>query len=121
MEDGGAKQDSSNVFITAITQAEILLGIEAMPAGKRKRRLAEVVEEIFAHDFQGRILPFDHDAAREFASILASRKAAGRPMSHFDAMIAAIARARRATLATHNTGDFEHCGIRLVNPWTDVH
>jgi predicted nucleic acid-binding protein len=60
------------------------------------------------------------------ATILAIRKAAGRPMSQFDAMIAAIARAHRAALATRNTGDFEHCGIRLVNPWhvdpwADVH
>jgi len=41
----------------------------------------------------------------------------------FDAMIAAIARVHRATLATRNTGDFEHCGIRLINPWTapEVH
>jgi predicted nucleic acid-binding protein len=38
-------------------------------------------------------------------------------MSQFDAMIAAIARVHRATLATRNTTDFEHCGVRLINPW----
>jgi hypothetical protein len=77
-----------------------------------------VVEEIFGLDFQGRILPFDQDSARQYARIHLSRKTAGRPISQFDAMIAAIARVHRATLATRNTGDFEHCGIRLVNPWT---
>jgi hypothetical protein len=62
-------------------------------------------------------------SAREFARILSSRKAAGRPMSQFDAMIAAIARVHRATLATRNIADFQHCGIRLINPWaaSDVH
>jgi len=109
------------MFVTAITQAEILVGIEVMVAGKRKHRLTEVVEQIFVHDFQGRILPFDAEAARQFATISASRKAAGRPISQFDAMIAAIVRVHGATLATRNVRDFEHCGIRLINPWADVH
>jgi toxin FitB len=44
-------------------------------------------------------------------------------MSQFDAMIAAIARVHLAALATRNGSDFEHCGIRLINPWTspEVH
>ncbi len=112
-----SSQEPSSVFTTAITRAEILFGIEAMPAGKRRQRLSDAVEDIFAKDFEGRILPFDHEAAREFAKIAASRKISGRPISQFDAMIAAITRANRATLATRNTADFEDCGIRLLNPW----
>ena len=72
---------------------------------------------MFAQDFAGRILPFDEDAARAYATIVASRNAAGRPISQLDAMIAAIARTHRATVATRNTGDFEHCGLQLVDPW----
>ena len=118
-----AAQQPLSVFITAITQAEILYGVELLPAGKLKQKLSDAVEDILGKDFHGRILPVDTPSAREFAKIAASRKAAGRPMSPFDAMIAAIARVHRATLATRNTGDFEHCGIRLINPWTapEVH
>jgi predicted nucleic acid-binding protein len=112
-----ASQEPSSVFTTAITQAEILYGIEALPSGRRRQGLSTVVEEIFVQDFQGRILPFDQEAARQYATIVASRKEAGRPIAQFDAMIAAIARAHRAAVATRNTGDFEHCGIRLINPW----
>jgi hypothetical protein len=79
--------------------------------------LRATAEKMFAQDFAGRILPFDEDAARMFATIVASRNAAGRPIAQFDAMIAAIARSHRAAVATRNTKDFEHCGIRLVNPW----
>jgi hypothetical protein len=32
-------------------------------------------------------------------------------------MIAAIARSRNAALATRNTGDFENCGLRMIDPW----
>ena len=116
-----AAQEASATFITAITQAEILSGLETMAAGKRKQRLSEAIDRILTRDFHGRILPFDQEAAREFARIFGVRKTAGRPISQFDAMIAAIARAHSATDATRNVQDFEHCGIRLVNPWTDVH
>jgi predicted nucleic acid-binding protein len=116
-----AAQLVSGLFTTSITEAEILAGIEALPAGKRKRRYSEIADEIFGHDFAGRILAFDHEAARHFVAIAAARIAMGRPISQFDAMIAAIARAHGATLATRNVKDFDHCGIRVVNPWADVH
>ena len=72
---------------------------------------------IFEEDFAGRVLPFDGDAARVFPRIAGSRRAQGRPITQFDAQIAAIARSRGAVLATRNTGDFEHCGVALLNPW----
>jgi predicted nucleic acid-binding protein len=110
-------QIPSAVFTTTITLAEVLYGIEALPPGKRRTRLLAAAEKMFAQDFAGRILPFDEDAARLYATIVASRNAVGRPISQLDAMIAAIARTHRATVATRNTADFEHCGIQLVNPW----
>lgn len=116
-----ALEEPSSVFVTTITQAEILAGIEVMPAGRRRQGLAAAAIRMFEEYFHGRILAFDAEAARQFATISGIRKAAGRPISQFDAMIAAIVRVHRATLATRNTGDFEHCGIRLINPWADVH
>ena len=60
---------------------------------------------------------FDGDAARVFPQIAGARRRSGRPIAQWDAQIAAIARSRGAALATPNTGDFEHCGISLLNPW----
>lgn len=112
----------ASVFVTAITRAEVLYGVELLPDGKRKQSLAQATDRLFDECFRDRILSFDHEAAREFARISAARRARGRPMSQFDAMIAAIAGCHRATLATRNTADFEHCGTRLINPWgADVH
>jgi len=116
--DWFAAQSPSSVFTTAITQAEILYGIETLPPGKRRVRLLAAVEKMFAEEFEGRILPFDEDAARVFPGIVASRNTAGRPISQFDAMIAAIARSHRAAVATRNTADFDRCGIRVLDPWT---
>ncbi|MGD0132227.1 MAG: type II toxin-antitoxin system VapC family toxin [Bryobacteraceae bacterium] len=116
-----ASKEPSGVFVTTISQAEILAGIEVMPAGKRKQSLSAAAQKMFDEVFHGRILSFDPEAARQFAAISAIRKAAGRPISQFDAMIAAVVRVHRADLATRNVRDFDGCGIRLVNPWTDVH
>ena len=113
-------QEPLNVFTTAITQAEVLYGIEMLPAGKRRTRLLAAIEKVLADEFHGRILPFDEDAARVFPKIVAGRDALGRPISQFDAIIAAIVRSRRAALATRSTRDFDHCGIRIINPWTSA-
>jgi hypothetical protein len=68
--------------------------------------------------FGGRVLPFDRDAARVYAEIAAHRFARGRPISQFDCQIAAIARARGATVATRNVKDFADTGVDVIDPWT---
>ncbi len=110
---------ADELFITTITVAEILSGVELLPPGKRRDKLNSEAEATFRQDFGGRILEFDEMAARQFAHIASSRRRAGRPIAEFDAQIAAIARVHGALLATRNTGDFEDCGIRLANPWVD--
>lgn len=112
-----AREQSGDLFTTTVTVAEVLYGIEALPKGKRRDSLRSEAEIMFTQDFAGRILPFDEKAARAFAAIAADRRAQGRPIADFDAQIAAIARSRRAALATRNTADFEGCGVRVVNPW----
>src|SRR5207237_5452834 len=95
-----AEQEALAAYTTTITQAEILYGIELLPPGKRRTQLTAAIEERFAQEFQGRILPFDEDAARAFAKIVAARRSAGRLISQPDAMIAAIAQSRGAAVAT---------------------
>lgn len=114
-----AAQTPAAVFTTTVTLAEVLYGVEALPPGKRRTGLLSAVERMFAAEFEGRILPFDEDAARVYAGIVATRDAAGRPISQFDAMIAAIARSHRAAVATRNAADFAGCGVQVVDPWAE--
>lgn len=107
------------LFTTAITQAEILYGLELLPKGKRRSALQSAAEAMFAEEFAGRILPFDRDAALVFPEIACARRTVGRPLTEFDTQIAAIARARGAAVATRNTDDFDGCGIAVLNPWAD--
>lgn len=112
-----AQQDADGLFVTTITLAEILYGIELLPKGKRRDGLERQADAMFTQDFGGRILPFDDPAARIFPLLAAGRRRLGRPIELFDAQIAAIARVHGASLATRNTHDFEGCGVKLINPW----
>jgi len=114
-----AKQPATELFTTSITEAEIFHGIELLTKGKRREGLLAAAEAMFAEDLAGRVLGFESDAARAFSRIAVDRRSLGRPVSHADAQIAAIARVRRAALATRNIEDFEDCGIAVVNPWNN--
>lgn len=106
-----------SLYITSVTQAEIFYGIRLLQEGKRKRALLKAAGDIFSNGFSGRILSFDSAAAKSWAEIVVNRRQSGKPISHFDAQIAAIALTYGARVATRNTIDFEGCGIAVVNPW----
>jgi toxin FitB len=82
--------------------------------------LLQVAEEIFAEDFGGRISGFESNAVRACAEISAERRALGRPISHADAQIAAIAQVRGAKLATRSIANFVDCHLDLLDPWSEA-
>lgn len=112
-----AAQPAEALFVTAVTQAEMMLGARLLPGGKRRAALEEAIRAMFDEDFAGRILPFDSAVVPDYVDIVSHRRAAGRPISQFDAQIAAIARRHGARLATRNAVDFEDCGLAVIDPW----
>jgi predicted nucleic acid-binding protein len=110
-------QATGDLFLTAISVAEILWGLERLPDGKRKEQLLAAAEAMFREDFQERLLAFDEYAAACYAKVVAHRQSIGRPISMADAQIAAICLQHQAVLATRNLRDFEALGLDLVNPW----
>jgi toxin FitB len=110
-------QSAGDLYTTSVAEAEILHGVLSLPSGRRRKALEAAVAGIFEEVFSGRILPFGSEAALAYAQIAVERRKAGRPISAFDAQIAAIARSVGAALATRNTTDFERCGIKIINPW----
>lgn len=110
-----------NLYTSAVSRAEIELGLNLMPAGQRQTGLAQAAHAMFEVDFAGRILPFNDQAASHYARLVANRTRMGRPISVEDAQIAAIALAHGMPLATRNTADFERIeGLELVNPWAEA-
>lgn len=112
------RQRRSELFTTAITEAELAYGISFRPRGRRRDALADAVSRLIEEGLGGRVLPFDRRAALVFGAFAAARRTAGRPVGVADAQIAAIARARNAALlATRDVAGLEGCGVALVDPW----
>jgi predicted nucleic acid-binding protein len=112
-----AAQPPEGLYVSAVTQAEMMLGARLLPSGTRRTALERALSAMFEEDFSGRILPFDSAAVPAYVDIVAKRRSLGRPISQFDAQIAAIARRAGAALATRNTADFERCSVALIDPW----
>ncbi len=111
--------DRDDIHVTAVSKAELLFGLEYMPAGKRKADLMSVYQDLFNATLRGKVLPFEDEACRTFAQLAATARRNGRSLSTADLQIASIALLHGANLATRNTRDFEHPGLTVINPWTD--
>ena len=90
-----------------------------MPSGRRRADLEKAARAMFADDFDGRILPFDTEAASDYAEIFAARRKAERPVGTIDLIVAAIARVRGSNVVTRNVADFEGAGVAIINPWDE--
>ena len=88
----------------------------AMPAGRRRTERETAFDNIIETDLENRVLSFDRAAAEEAARLTAERRRIGRPGESRDTMIAGIAVAQRATLATRNIRHFDDLSITVVDP-----
>lgn len=109
-------QAAETLYLSSVTIAELMFGIGALPAGKRKDRLTEAlggVMELFAD----RVLPFDLDAARHYADLAVKARAAGKGFPTPDGYIAAIAAAKGFVVATRDTSAFDAANLEVIDPW----
>jgi len=111
------QQPRESIWITTIAVMEIRAGLQAMPISRKRSALANALAILLSEKIQGRIAAFDMSAAEEAAKLMAQRKLKGRPVDSRDTMIAGIAQASRATLATRNTSHFSDLTVPIVNPW----
>jgi hypothetical protein len=109
-------RDRRELRMTSITVAEIRYGIAWLPDGRRKQVLLDAADDIFRM-FSDQVLPVDEAVAEHYSTIASTRDRAGKPISGFGALIAAVCRARGAALATRNLPDFDGIGIEIVDPW----
>ena len=111
--------EESEVYVTAISKAEVKFGLEIMPAGKRQLELEKMYQRLFTTLLFRRVLPFDDQCTGPFARFAARAEKRGRGNSTADLQIAAIASRYNAAVATRNVEDFDHEGLRVIDPWTE--
>jgi len=111
------RQSPETLFLTAISRAELLAGVMALPSGKRRTELQRVLNKELTSLFANRILAFGERSAEAYARVVTGAHAVGNPIDFADAAIAAIALEHGYILATRNERDFRGAPVKLVNPW----
>ena len=111
------RQPRISVWTTAITVFEIRFGLQILPAGKRRTSLLATFDRLLTELLQQRIAPFDTAASQAAADLMATRQKKGRSGELRDTMIAGIALASHAAIATRNTKHFEDISSPVINPW----
>ena len=109
-------QAAETLYLTSVTMAELLLGIGALPKGRRKDKLSAVLDRVL-DIFAERILPFDEAAARRYADLAVSARSAGKGFPTPDGYIAAIAAARGFAVASRDASAFRAAGLEVIDPW----
>jgi len=109
-------QAAETLYVSSVTLAELLFGIAALPAGKRKDMLAQALDGLLGL-FRDRVLPFDTDAARRYAELAMTARTGGRGFPTPDGYIAAIAASRGFIVASRDTAPYEAAGVSVINPW----
>ena len=111
------RQPADAIWVTSITVFEARFGLALLPRGRRRLGLEAAFERVLEEDLENRVLDFDAAAAASAARLAADLKSAGRSADLRDTLIAGIAQARRATIATRNTRHFEGLDVPVVDPW----
>jgi predicted nucleic acid-binding protein len=98
---------------------EIRFGINLLPRSRQRSSLERYLDKILNDLLGARVIAFEASAATATAALMADRQLRGRRGDIRDSMIAGIAIAHQATLATRNIRHFEDLPVAVVNPWTD--
>ena len=112
-------QALETLYLSAITVAELRFGVRSLPAGRRRARLHEDLEQQVLPMFAGRVLAFDLAASLTYAELMAKAQSDGRAISTPDGYIAATAAANAMMVATRDTAPFEAAGLKTVDPWAE--
>lgn len=111
------EQKLCDLTTSVINIVEIKNGLGTLPEGKRRACLNQSFNSFIIKTFKENILTFDLKAANLYSALWAETKQQAINTDTVDLMIAAIAKAHNATLATRNVKDFKNCGIQIINPW----
>jgi predicted nucleic acid-binding protein len=115
------EQIVETLYLSAISLAELRLGMATLPAGKRKDVLHSSFEQRVLPLLAGRILPFDSAASEAYAVLRARARVQGKAIAPADGYIAATAKSHGLIVATRDTGPFEAVGLTVINPWNTAH
>jgi predicted nucleic acid-binding protein len=110
-------QEAETVFVAALTLAEVIRGLERLPAADRRIAKGRTVAEKITALFETRVLAFDVEAAVAYTRVLESVRRTGGTISRHDGQLAATALSYSCAVATGESVPFIGAGCHVINPW----
>ena len=106
----------TDLWLSTIVLHELDFGLNLLPRGRRRDRLASVLS-MFLSEYSDQIIPVDRREAEQAAVMRAQARSLGRVLYLADALIAGTAKVHDLSLATRNVMDFNDLDIGVTNPW----
>lgn len=103
-----------DLVVDSVILGEIEIGIRTLPVGRKRAKLERWFETLVQTI---NCLPWDAAVSRRWAQLVVELRAKGHTLPILDSMIAATALTHDLTLATHNVGDFQTAGVKIVDPF----
>jgi toxin FitB len=114
-----AGQRLDDLFVSAVTFAEIRYGIEMAGDPIRRAELNDWLLHSVRPMFDQRVLEVSEDVMFKWRLLVEEGRKVGHTFSQPDLIIAATALQHGLTIVTRDTDDYTLARVPLVNPWVN--
>ena len=112
-----ADRPLEQLFVSAVTLAEIRFGIELLAEPNRRAELNEWLTHKVRPMFEHRVLQITEDIMLKWRLLVEAGRKTGHVFSQPDLLIAATAIQHDLTVVTRDRSDFDKAGVPVLNPW----
>jgi predicted nucleic acid-binding protein len=107
------------LYVSAVTLAELRFGIEMLAQGTSRRdELNQWLSRTIRPMFDQRVFSITEDILFRWRVLMEQGRKAGHTYSQPDLIIAATALHYGLTVVTRDQDDFSKAGAAVLNPWT---
>jgi toxin FitB len=110
-------QPTHQLHLSSVAWYELLLGIELLPAGRKKNMLRQVLLGVRDKFFGARVLAFEEHTASLLSKLFADAQRKGKIAALADSQIAATALQHGLTVVSRDVKPFQALGVKVLNPW----
>jgi predicted nucleic acid-binding protein len=116
--DWVARRSPEQIAVSAVTMAELRVGVLATSNERRRRELARWFDDELSATLGRKTLPITLEILIDWLSLGRKLSSIGKTRAPADLLIAATARVHDLIVVTRNTRDFDGTGIIVYNPWS---
>jgi predicted nucleic acid-binding protein len=114
-----AAQPLEELYVSAVTLAEIRYGIESLPDANKRAELTGWLTHKVRPMFEQRVLPISEDTMFKWRLLVEEGRKVGHTFSQPDLIIAATGLQHGLTIVSRDTREFLMARVPVLNPWSE--